>query len=390
MNAALRQSVDSIRQTYVEPWRDAARARHLMAACVGCLGAGLQVMYMNFSIAGLGIEAAALYHFIRLLLLGTVTVPLSFWFLSQKGGRYWVAFMQLAGMGLLAGAKGHPVLCAFGFAMTSGGYWGLFSQRYAAQLSRSNHGGETALLLYIMILLSSLGTYFAGPMLEAGMHKEAMVLGSLGMAVGSFIMGHKRVPYHKEWAHLRSMVHWRRPTVLLSFFYGFQGLALDFGIASWMVMAGVTPLSAGLALALRPVLGMVLSPVVGILLQRGRVNMSYVGGAGLVAGWLLLLPAAEHNGLLLPALTVMTIGMNFVGPAEVSRWYKRRSVAAIMTREFLLTCGRLPAIPMMVLIIFLAPVYYPLFGLATGLLFTAGVRRYSRRIKASRYLGWRR
>lgn len=367
-------------QTYLDPWRDKTRAKLLIAATIGTFGAGLMAMYLNYSIAGLGIGAAALYHGVRMLLLGGVMVALTFRVLSLRFGSFLIALLAFCGVVLLYAGKGQPLWMAAGFALVSGPFWALFSQRYALQQSRENHGNETALLLYVMTLSAAAGLFVAGPLLEIGGHETAMLLGGGLMLVGTLIYC-KRMPYNEEWKRAFGLVHWRKPVTLLTFFYAMQGVSLDFGLATWMKLVGITPLSAVTSLALRPVLGLFLTPVVGHIIQRGRINLAFVGGGFLVAGWVLLLPSVDYPYLLLPALTMMTIGNNLIGPSEVSRWYKRRSSAAIVAREFVLMSGRMPAIALTVPVVFFLPLAYPFVGLGIGALFTYGVRLYSKKIR---------
>lgn len=348
----------------------------MIAIMPGLFGAGMQGLAINYHMAGEGLWAATLFQIFRMLLLGLVGIPGTFWLLSRAGGRYWLLFFQLMGSALFLVENGSAIITGLAFVLTSGPYWGLFSLRNATALSRDNHGNETALLNYLQTIVCSVGIFAGGYVLDYHLYKEAMVVGGLLLALSTQALAIKRKPEplaKRAWA----ILGWRKPTTRLTLMVSSLFSFMDFGMPTWMRLIGLSPLSTGLMLSLRPIIGLILTPVVGHLIYKGGLRAGRAGGVLLFIGWGILLGATYAHELLLPALVVLTIGIGLIGPLEVNRWFKRRSAAALVAREWILAAGRVPSAAIIIPAVFLMPPLFPFLGALLGALFFVGAKKRS-------------
>jgi hypothetical protein len=141
-----------------------------------------------------------------------------------------------------------------------------------------------------------------------------------------------------------------------------------------MRMTGLSPLTTGSILALRLILGLLLTPLVGHLAHHSKTRAVRLGGVLALAGWMWLTITFGMTWMLLPAFGLLVAAGNLATTVEIGRWYDLRAPAGIVARETSQVLGRCPMFLLTFPLIFLAPGFYPLLGLLTAILFIGGTR----------------
>ena len=171
---------------------------------------------------------------------------------------------------------------------------------------------------------------------------------------------------------MKLLVGRHKPSSRITFFLGLLNPMVDGCMPIWMRVMGISPLGAGINMALRPMIGLVLTPVVGWLIQKKGLRAGQLGSVGLVIGWVLVAGASEFPWLLSLSLAILVTATNLISPMEVGRWLNRRSSASVMSREMIIASGRMPSYMIGILTCFLFPIAYPLVGLGLSGLFILG------------------
>lgn len=373
LSLLLKRGGKFLSKTYVKPWHDKTRAVLMIAMLPGLFCSGVQGLALAYHMAGFGPLTATLFHVGRMAVLGLCIIPGCYWLLSLRHGRLFLLLLQAIGTVLFLFDPQASLLNGLAYALTAGPFWALYSQRNAAALSQDNHGNETALLLYLQTIVISLGIFIGGLLLDLNLYFAAMVGGSLGQML-SVALTAQKLPRQDRIKGALNLIGWKRPACRLSFFVATLFAMFDNGLPTWMRLVGLSPLSTGASLALRPILGLILTPIAGNLIQKGGLAPGRVGGLTLVAGWGFIGFAVFEPWLLLPAIAFLTIGIGLISPMEVNRWFKRRQTSAIIAREIVLASGRVSSLSIFIPLIFLVPASLPLLGLAGGLAFAWGSR----------------
>lgn len=394
-----------LKRSYLDPMRDPDRKRLLIAGFIGVLATAMQSMVLNFSVAQEGATTTLIYHVVRLLLLGTIGIPLSLWLHSFSWGKWGIAFTQITGTCCLLYGIDKPVLCAVGFVLTCGPFWGLFSKTYAVKQSQDNRGHETALYVFMQTIASSLGICLGGVLLEIGVYGYSIIAAGICIVLSTFIVSRllpadpiadiilsffsrlfaNNNPYKKAW----NLIDKRKPTTQLTFLSAMVAAMIDIGLPTWMSLLEMAPVSAGISLSLRPILGLALTPIVGNLAQKSSLRVGQLGAIFMLAGWAILTFTIVYPIMLLPAIAIWGVANNLIGPTEAGWWFKKRSAAGVVAREILLATGRLPALGVMLPLLFLSPATFPLVGLSGSIFFLYNIQRINRKINFRNALGWR-
>lgn len=358
---------------YVTPWRDRTRAKILATGFVANLGYGTLSFALNYAMAGEGMQQSLTYQMLRMLVMGFLAVPFTFWLISRFPSRFLLLALQLAGLGFFFIDSTSGFWNALGITAAFAPYIALHEYRFSKNQSVENRGNETALNNYLIIIAYSLGLLMGGFLLEHNQLQLATIGGSLCTIVGTFILfvpvtGRNNI--HKVWGLLGR----DKPSTRLSFFYGLFNPMVDGCLPVWMRILGISPMGASINLSLRPMIGLFLTPVVGWLIQKKGMRAGQIGGVGMIVGWTLMAGAQAYPWMLAVGLGILSIGSNLLAPMEVSRWFKRRSSAGVISREILVASGRFPAYGLGIATAFLLPIAYPLLGLGISALFMYGTR----------------
>ena len=358
---------------FVTPWQDHARAKIMMIGFWGNMAYGIQSFALNYAMAGEGFTQSIIYQILRMVIMGVLIAPLTFWLISQYPSRFLLALMQAVGILFFLVDPASGFFNAVGFAMTGTSYWVLYNYNIAMGQSRENYGNETALSSFIIIVSYSAGLFLGGVLLEHDLLSTATIGGSIVAIIVTQLL-FKHVPKAAHMHDAKRLIGWDKPSTRLSILASLQNIVIDGCMPIWMRVIGLSPLTAGLNMALRPIIGTMLTPVAGLLIQRGGLKAPQLGAIALVTGWILLATTHTFPWLLVIAMTALSMGTNLISPAEISRWYKRRSAAGVIARELLMVAGRVPAFVMAIPVIFFAPLAYPFLGLAVTGLFVWGTR----------------
>jgi len=358
---------------YINPWRDGVRAKVLMIGFLGNLGYGALSFSLNYSMAGVDITNSMIYQMLRMALMGYICVPLTFWLLARFKSRVLLLILQLCGLGFYFIDPDSGVFNALGIAISFSPYLALHSYRFAKNQSQENRGNETALNSYLIVFGYSIGLFLGGLFLQHNMLREVVLAGSLCVIIGAFFLYFPitaKDNRHKVWG----LIGHNKPSTRISFFYGLFNPMVDGCMPVWMRILGISPLGAGINMSLRPMIGLFLTPLVGWLIQKKGFRAGQLGGIGMIFGWSLMAGSSQYPWMLAAGLGILSIGTNLLSPMEVGRWQKRRSSAAIISREILVASGRIPAYGIGIATAFLLPIAFPLLGLTISGMFILGTR----------------
>lgn len=369
-----RTTRQALSSAYLKPWEDKTRAFLMIAMLPGLFASGLQVLALAYHVAGLGATDATIFHFGRMLLMGLAVIPFCFWLLSLKKGKWIIALLQMIGTILFLGNPDSVFVAGLAYVLTSGPFWALFGQRNALALSQENNGNEVALLNYLQIIVTAAGNFCGGLFLEIGYYQPALAVSGLLLVLPTLLCVHQ-LPREKLFEKARALFGWRRPAVRFSFLTAILFVLTDSVLPTWMRLIGLSPLSTGTTMALRPILGTILTPAAGYLIQKGGLGAGRTGGLALGLGWIVLFFVPQHTYLLLPVMAFLTVGLGLIQPLEVNRWFKRRYSGAIIAREWALAAGRSFSYPLLLPLTFLLPPLVPFMGIACALLFVFGSKK---------------
>jgi len=358
---------------YLKPWRDSQRAHIFIVGFLANFGYGTLSFTLNYAMAVEGPMNSFLYQVLRMFMLGYIFVPLTFWFHSKFKSRNLLFLIQLAGLGLFFIDRSSGLINGLAVTLAFAPFLALHNYRFAKAQSRDNRGNETALISFLVAMSYSIGLFLGGFALQFGYYYAAVIGGSLCTMIGSYFL-YQPLTGRNNVSKVKSLIGINKPSTRISFFSGLFNVMADGGMPIWMHALGISPLGAGINMSLRPMIGLLLTPVAGWLIQKKGFRAGQLGGAALILGWALMAGAPYMPWILSLGLGVISIGSNLLNPMEVGRWYKRRSSAGIIAREMVIATGRMHSYTLGILVCAFMPATYPLMGLLFGGLFILGTR----------------
>jgi len=361
------------KRTFVSPWQNTARAKNMAAGFFGIMGQGLLSFPLSYMMAGESIGQNLTYQILRMALIEFLVIPATFVILSRYPSRIFLALFQILSTLVFFIDPTSGFLNAIAISCVAGAFWVFFNTNIALNQNRSNHGNEVALSYYLMVVAAALGYFLGGLLLQEDRLTLAIVLGSAFNLIATMLI-FTQLPKNDYLGSIKKLIGKDRPSTRITFLFAAMSTISDGCLPVWMRLVGMSPLSGGINMALRPILGMILTPVAGWMAQKGSLRSGQMAVLAIVVGWLLIAGATQIHWLLAFALGMITVGTNLIGPMEATRWFKRRSAPSIMAREIVLGLGRVPAYAIGLPIIFFFPFAFPVLGLAASALFFFGIR----------------
>ncbi|HAX91300.1 MAG TPA: hypothetical protein DCY07_03710 [Rhodospirillaceae bacterium] len=357
---------------FVDPFRDKSRSTILLAGALGSFAYGAQSFVLNFQLGGMSLETSLVFQIMRFSLLSLIGIPLSFWIMSKENALRNLVVIQFLGTLLFFVDFQSGIINAVAFAVTSSPFCAIYNYNFALKQTNTNRNNETALSQYSLILAGSLGLLVGGYLLEMGHYAIPVLIGCLGGGVATILM-FTPIPRKNYATRTRIRLGWKKPSNRITFFASANAVLIDSCLPIWMNVIGLSPLTASINMAVRPFLGIFLTPLFSFLMKKGPYETAqYITGL-LGIGWMLMMASYFWPALILVGLTVLMAAANLMSPLEMARWFKRRSVSATIAREALLASGRVPAYLLGIPIIFMAPLLFPVFGFAVGVFFAYGI-----------------
>lgn len=361
---------DAFAASLIKPWGDWQRMKILLLGVTG----GFSVYILGFSItyylAEQGLYASSVYFLLLILLGSPLVLPLCYVCMARPWGHAVLATAQIAGLAIILHWPSLAVSSAAAIVLLHMPFWASYHLQFAVNRSHHNHGSETALSALLFLWSGAAGMLAGGWLLEHGLYIWALGGGAVLVVISTQLLNKRLQPasfFRKAWQLMRR----RRISTRISILNGAMNSVADYGMPAWMLMVGMSPLVSGAMLAARPILGFLVTPLVGRMAQRGSPRAVKLSGIILALAWVeigvaVLLTSSPFA--FVPGFILLAVGVNLIGPFEVGRWYKTRSAMGIVARESSLTLGRLPAIAMVLPLAFLAPKAYPIAGLFFALL----------------------
>lgn len=369
----IRIVLNMIVNAFCAPWRDRGRALILLAGMVGSFGAGVQRLYLNYTLAGQGFGVTAPFQMMHQALLGFIGVPLALWLLAMPWGRWKIFGLQCIGFGLFCFGLPNAFLPALAYFFAASPFWALYSARYARRQTIDNRGNETALSTFLLILSAAISMWGGGLLMDAG-YGMSLMLGGTAMIIVATQLLFRPEDNPFDIGVLRRSLRWRHAAVRFTVLGGILYTLIESCIPIWFRVIGLSAGTTGWLMGIRVIISFLLTPVVGHLIQKDTLRAGIAGGAMLVGGWALLYYGQQDPPYLTAALVALSIATNLINPAETNRWYKRRRVEAIAAREGLLAAGRVPSFLLVLPAIFYSPTIYPFVGLGMSLVFLFTLR----------------
>ncbi|MDD3181919.1 MAG: hypothetical protein PHD48_03840 [Alphaproteobacteria bacterium] len=360
-------------RAFVNPWKNITRAKILIIGVLAHTGYGVLSFALNYSMAIEGPMSSIIYQSFRMILMGSICAPLTFWFLEKYKSRWLLALIQLIAVSLFFVDRTSPILNGFAFTVAYSPFLVLYSYRFAKNRTFDNQGNETALSSYLSMFCYSVGVFIGGAALQYDFYYTAVITGSLLGILGAVFL-YFPITATNNMRKVWKLVGWHKPSSRISFFAGMFNVMVEGGLPIWMRAMGISPLAAGVNMSVRPIIGMLLTPIVGWLIQKGGFRAGQLGGIAMVTGWLVVALGYEYIWVLSWGLAILSIGMGLLNPMEMGRWFKKRSSSGIIAREMIYCTGRIPAYTAAILVSFFVPVVYPVLGLAISGLFIMNAR----------------
>jgi len=345
----------------VRPWRHRQRFKILMLGATGGLSLSILSFSIQYHIAQLGIIRTVVYLALVVLLPGFLGIATSYFCMSIGCGRVAIAVMQSVGLFLILRWPSVASASALATMLLQAPFWAGYHMGFAIHRSHDNHGPETALSSLIFLWSGGAGTVIGGWLLQKEFYLGALVGGAILLMVSTqmLYMRVRTEPFFRVgWKYAVR----RKVSAHISRLNGAVSAASDYSMAAWMLAIGMSPLIGGIMLAVRPVLGFFLTPLVGRLIHKKGPQALFAGGIFLMIAWAEIGCASlltKSALAVVPGFVLLAVGANLIGPAEAGRWYKMRSAPGIVAREASLTMGRLPALALLVPLVYLAPQIYP-------------------------------
>lgn len=358
---------------FVNPWRNITRAKILIVGMLAHTGYGVLSFALNYSMAIEGPASSIIYQAFRMILMGLICAPLTFWFLEKFKSRWLLALIQMLAVSLFFVDRTSPIINGFAFTVAYAPFLVLYSYRFAKNRTVDNQGNETALSSYLSMFCYSIGLFIGGAALQYDFYYTAVMLGSLSGVSGALFL-YFPITATNNMSKVWKLVGWNKPSSRITFFAGMFNVMVEGGLPIWMRAMGISPLGAGINMSVRPMIGMLLTPIAGWLIQKGGFRAGQLGGIAMVFGWLIVALGYEYIWVLSWGLAILSIGMGLLNPMEMGRWFKKRSSSGVIAREMIYCTGRIPAYTAAILVSFLAPVTYPVLGLAISGLFIINAR----------------
>ena len=358
---------------YLSPWHNIVRAKIMIIGSLGNIGYGALSFALNYSMAGVDMTNSMIYQMLRMAVMGFAFVPMTFWFLTKYKSPFLLLLIQLLGLGLFYVDVNSGFYNAIAVSLAFSPFLALQQYRFAKNQSRENRGNEVALNSYVISISYSLGLFLGGLLLHHDMMHLATVGGSLCTIIGAFFLYHPlsaKDNAQKVWG----LIGRNKPSSRITFFYGLFNPMVDGCMPVWMRVMGISAMGAGINMSLRPLIGFFLTPIVGWLIQKKGFRAAQLGGIGMIMGWSLMAGSHVYPWMLAIGFAILSTGTNLLNPMEVGRWMKRRSSAAVISREVLVASGRIPSYAMGIAVSFLAPLAFPLLGLMISGAFMLGTR----------------
>lgn len=367
IKALIKRSNRATHNAFIAPWKDRARAKVLLAGVLGSFFHTIQGFTLTFTMGGESISENLTFQIVRYSLIGLVGIPFTAWAFARGMKGWMLALIQLAGTALYFIDPSSGIINALASVVTMSSFWFFYTHQYSLSHSSANRGSEASLALYLLTVASSLGLLLGGLMLQEKLYELALLIGSIG-GIGATMLILSSPAKEALWPQIWRLIGKSKPSTRLTLLMGCFGACIDICLALWMRLIGLSPLSTGLNMSLRLILGMLLVPLVGALVNKGSMPSNRIGGLMMFCGCVLLWFSKDNTDLILPALVFVAISSNFLFPAEYARWLKRRSVPGVLAREFLLAFGRAVGFAFVIPIIFAAPAFYPVICLGISLL----------------------
>jgi hypothetical protein len=386
----------SLHQSFVAPFAVRSRAIVYAGQFMGAVGFSFLAIFTSLDIVRAGAEGVSVFMITRFGWAGLVIFPL-LTFVYLRGSKTGFSLLAL-GVQLLSALMlflppelAHdPMLFGLAMGTAAGGYWMSYHLAMMAQTSDRGRAQEISLAMIIMTAGGILGTLMGGYAASKIMGPIAALLGLLLQLTASGIYcyfaptravtdaaGHGQVHVGK---FRRELFADPNRTILTLIEAGFIALS-EFLRPVWLTLIGIGAMSVGIMSAAIVLLQACLAPLAARLYGQDRSQEIRLGSCSYALAWLPWLLTSQKI-MLFFSVPFWSAGLILVSTGMNGRWYRDRSVMAVLAREILLTFSRIVAFVVVVPLLFQRPEQFPLLPCGLAMLLFLSTKGLLRKAKA--------
>lgn len=372
-------------RTYIHPLRSAHLTVTYLSLFLGLLGQSYLFVYLAIDMAKLGYQAVVTYYEAWLLTGGLILFPALFYIFKYGGRRVFVGSviaLELIGAAvmLMCGQHTTPLVMGLIVATFGTGYWQMHHLNIAGHTSGDARGFEVSLAKVIGQIGGIAGSAIAGFSMAYGsaMHTAGAAFALIFIATVGLTWTLPRVREQDAksdtddrgsiimenlWQVIKS--HPRQNVA--TFCEAVYEIYMSMIMPVWLTLMGVAGYLVGITKMLQACVTALFAPMSGHAIHAGKGDEFKIAAT---TGALGSLPMLAFGPALVPLLTASFLWgvsrLMFLTGLE-SRWYSRRSATQVLSREIVLTLGRVVSVPAIAWVAFHAPLWYMPLGVALSL-----------------------
>jgi len=355
--------------SFVRPFRSKTRLTLFIAQLLGAMAVGFLSVFVTLDIVNFGVSGMTLYSLVRFGFAGFVLFPLlTILYLFAPRFVFLAAVLLTQLMALIPlfipSLSHDPLGLAFGIALSGTAYWQVYHLAMTAQTSEAGRGYEVSLAQILMTLGSAAGAVVGGLAAATAQDISLVLYAYILQLIASLIFcllippaQRKTVQRQEGQVSVSSLWHevvhhpYRTVTTLVEAVYSLLGEILR---PAWLKLIGVAALGVGVVSGLVIIMQAVMAPLAGKFYTDDKLMEMRWGSALLGVAWLPWVLVVQTTTLFF-SVPLWAAGTMLLQTGLGSRWYRDRSVTAILTRELLLTVMRLLAIVFVIPVLFHRP-----------------------------------
>ena len=373
-----------LNKAFIAPVRDQKLSSLYAALVTGVLGFSFIDLFIVLSLVSFGLETLIIYFALRFFLANILFHPIIT--ISHNSAGFYktvIGFILLQAIILIAFSIHNapllnPYYAAIFLAFAFTPYWHFYHLVMTHKTSDHNRGNEVSIANILTSLAAIGGNIIAGAFSDFNHDTPGQWTGTVIIILGSVMMGIMLLMVTKDKANAGTspsqsiqVISRRLAQSLMRTFstilFGAHQALTGFLLPVWLFLIGFSGIETGIILAGTIILNIILSPLLGYLINRNKVEDIRIGCLFKIMGWIPWLFIVEPF-VFVWSLIFWSMGGHFHDTGVVSRWYAQRYNEDIAGREFCLGIGRIFASIAGAFLLFKFIGHYPAFGLSISIL----------------------
>lgn len=353
---------------FILPFRDPNRAYIYTTSMLFAFGVAFLEMFVLLDLSTLPRGEMMYFLFIKFF-SSSIVVCSTFYLISRFGGRMCYPYI----IGTLAVAllfyatlmdPNNPVQIGVMIGLLCAPFWGIYHVLFAVTASKENLGNEVSIAQTGMTIGTTIGFAAGGYFAQNDMQNIALLVGFVTTALSTLMLViyayriRLRKNLEKSGLLDETLGQAYDRCSYRSLGTAFDGIVQLIGGNLWVIymsLAGISATAVGVWNAIMVLIKIIFTPIAGTLVNHGRRREMVLGSIIHTVGWVpFLIPSA----IVLPAMYVWSVGYQLFVTGLNTTWYSSRTISSLLLREMILGAIRLIAIPLLVPILYLDPLYF--------------------------------